>query len=149
MPAASPARDQGFPENTDSLETDTSASCPSSEATKAEPAIGALSRANGERRRDESRQVASVFLWANGMVMVFGDDGEQIPELQGAATTPRLEEIRRASTPATAWFGFGEDGPLVAHPPPTGTGHGPAVEPGCPGCRLFLGPGAERSASAR
>lgn len=56
--------------------------------------------------------VSSVWLWRNGMVMVFGDDGEQISELQGEVNAGRLEEIRRSSTPATGWFGFGEDGPL-------------------------------------
>lgn len=29
--------------------------------------------------------IASVILWSNGNLMVFGDDGEQMPEWQGRA----------------------------------------------------------------
>lgn len=61
--------------------------------------------------------VSSVWLWANGTVMVFGHDGEQLPELQGRAEAGRLEAIRVRSTPATGWNGFGEDGPLLWRPP--------------------------------
>ncbi len=57
--------------------------------------------------------VSSAYLWANGMVMVFGEDGEQIPELQGKATPERVRAIQRRSTRDTEWIGFGEDGPAV------------------------------------
>lgn len=50
------------------------------------------------------RDVRSVYRWANGMVMVFGDDGEQIPELQGEATLNRLAAIRDRSRLDTDWF---------------------------------------------
>jgi hypothetical protein len=52
-----------------------------------------------------------AYRWTNGTVMVFGFDGQQIPELQGEATQERLEAIRQRSTPKTQWNGFGEDGP--------------------------------------
>lgn len=56
--------------------------------------------------------VSSVWLWRNGMVMVFGYDGKQIAELQGEATQERLQGIRLRSSPSTQWRGFDEDGPL-------------------------------------
>ena len=58
-------------------------------------------------------EVVTGYLWSNGVVMVFGLDGEQIASLQGQATQERLEAIRARSTPRTQWRGFGEDGPLV------------------------------------
>lgn len=57
--------------------------------------------------------VASVYLWKNEMVMVFGTDGEQIPELQGKADQDRIRAIQRRSTASTEWNGFGEEGPLT------------------------------------
>lgn len=57
--------------------------------------------------------VASVYLWANGMVMVFDEGGEQMAELQGPADAERVRAIQRRSTATTAWHGFGEDGPCV------------------------------------
>lgn len=57
--------------------------------------------------------VSSAYLWANGMLMVFGEDGEQIPELQGKATPEKVRAIQRRATRTTEWVGFGEDGPAV------------------------------------
>lgn len=65
------------------------------------------------RVRMTSEAVAKTYLWQNGMAMVFGEDGEQIPELQGRATAELAEAIRKRSTPATEWIGWGEDGPAV------------------------------------
>lgn len=59
-----------------------------------------------------TEEVVTVYRWTNGMVMVFGSDGEQVPELQGKATPERLASIRARTTPDTRWHGFGEDGPL-------------------------------------
>ena len=53
-------------------------------------------------------KIKSVYLWQNGMLMVFGEDGQQIAELQGleaecgdkvAALFPRSRWVR-ASWPA-------------------------------------------------
>lgn len=57
--------------------------------------------------------VTSTYRWANGMVMCFGDDGEQITELQGPFTPELAVAIRARSTPQTEWIGWGEDGPAV------------------------------------
>lgn len=57
--------------------------------------------------------VAKTYRWQNGMAMVFDEDGEQIPELQGRATPELAEAIRKRSAPATVWVGWGEDGPAV------------------------------------
>ena len=57
--------------------------------------------------------VKSTWLWQNGMVMTFGTDGEQIPELQGERTPELARAIRARSTPWTEWIGWGEDGPAV------------------------------------
>ena len=57
--------------------------------------------------------VSSVYLWANGNVMTFGDDGQQIPELQGRVSGELVRAIQRRSTSSTQWTGFGEDGPAV------------------------------------
>lgn len=59
----------------------------------------------------DDRTVATVYLWANGNVMTFGEDGEQIPELQGPVSKELHDAIRARSTPATLWVGWGEDGP--------------------------------------
>jgi hypothetical protein len=56
--------------------------------------------------------VRTVYRWSNGMVMVFGEDGEQIAHLQGRATPGRLQAIRQLSDRDTKWHGFDEDGPL-------------------------------------
>lgn len=55
--------------------------------------------------------VRSTYRWANGMVMTFGWDGEQIPELQGPYSDELAAAIRRRSCSVTEWVGFGEDGP--------------------------------------
>lgn len=59
------------------------------------------------------RDVSTAMLFANGMLMVFGEDGEQLDDLQGATTLERLESIRDRSTPDTQWLGFDEGGPLL------------------------------------
>lgn len=61
----------------------------------------------------DDRDVSSSYLWANGMVMTFDLDGEQIPELQGRRTPELAEAIRARSTAETEWIGWGEDGPAV------------------------------------
>lgn len=57
--------------------------------------------------------VSSSYRWENGNVMTFGEDGEQIPELQGRASAELYAKIRARSTPTTKWFGWGEDGPAL------------------------------------
>lgn len=58
--------------------------------------------------------VTKVYLWANGMLMVFDKNGEQIPELQGRHTKKRVKQIESRSTEATIWHGFGRSsGPPV------------------------------------
>lgn len=57
--------------------------------------------------------VSTAYLWENGNVMVFDEDGKQIPELQGQVTAERVRAIQRASTAQTEWIGFGEDGRAV------------------------------------
>lgn len=59
------------------------------------------------------RDVSSAYRWANDMVMVFGLDGEQIPELQGAYSDDLHGRIQQRSTSRTTWVGFGEDGPAI------------------------------------
>lgn len=55
-------------------------------------------------------KVGSVYLWQNGMVMTFGEDGHQMPDLQGRNTPELLEKISLRSSPTTSWIGFGPDG---------------------------------------
>jgi hypothetical protein len=58
-------------------------------------------------------EVSTVYLWQNGLTMVFDEDGQQIPELQDKVSPELVRRIQRASTPRTKWVGFGEDGPAV------------------------------------
>jgi hypothetical protein len=51
---------------------------------------------------DEAKRIKSVILWQNGMVMVFDDDGQQMPELQG----PKEEAMRKLR--AAGWTGTPE-----------------------------------------
>lgn len=57
--------------------------------------------------------VRSTYRWANGNVMTFGEDGEQICELQGPYSRELEVRIRRRSSAQTEWIGWGEDGPAV------------------------------------
>ena len=57
--------------------------------------------------------VANVYLWANGMLMVFGHDGEQIPDLQGRDNPERRQAILARSDHRTKFNGLGNDGPCV------------------------------------
>jgi hypothetical protein len=57
--------------------------------------------------------VSSVYLWRNGVLMVFDDAGDQVPELQGPASVEKVREIQRRSSRETKWYGFGEEGPLI------------------------------------
>lgn len=57
--------------------------------------------------------VAAAYLWENGMVMVFDEDGHQVPELQDEVSPELVKRIRQASTADTKWVGFGEDGRAV------------------------------------
>jgi hypothetical protein len=57
--------------------------------------------------------VGSAYLWANGSLMIFDEDGEQIPELQGQVSPEKVRDIQRRSTRRTEWVGFGEDGPPI------------------------------------
>lgn len=66
---------------------------------------------SGTTAVDES--VSTVYLWENGNLMVFGEDGQQIPELQGPVSQERVRAIQRRSTVRTKWIGFGEDGRAV------------------------------------
>ena len=52
--------------------------------------------------------VRSVYLFDNNMVMTFGFDGQQIPDLQGPYTKELEEKIRENSGMMTEWFGFNE-----------------------------------------
>lgn len=52
--------------------------------------------------------IKTAYLWANGMLMVFGEDGEQIPELQGPFDLERYQAIKDRATPDTEWHGFNE-----------------------------------------
>lgn len=60
--------------------------------------------------------VMKVYLWQNDMLMVFGWDGEQIAELQGRKTKKLINAIRKLSSEATTWNGFGADGPCEWNP---------------------------------
>lgn len=57
--------------------------------------------------------VSSTYRWENGNVMTFGQDGEQIPELQGPFSRELWAKIRARSTPRTEWIGWDEDGAAV------------------------------------
>ncbi len=46
-----------------------------------------------EQERDP--RIKTVILWQNGMVMVFGQDGQQLPEYQGPVEEVR-DKIKRA-----------------------------------------------------
>lgn len=52
------------------------------------------------------------YRWANGMVMTFGHDGEQIPDLQGP-WSDELEQAIRARAPHAELVGFPPDEPAV------------------------------------
>ena len=54
-----------------------------------------------------SKKVAidKAYKWQNGMVMVFGEDGEQLPEYQGEYSN--VKEIILRVAPATAKFYHG------------------------------------------
>jgi hypothetical protein len=52
--------------------------------------------------------VKSTYLFDNQMVMTFGFDGQQIPDLQGPYTKELEEKIRANSGMMTEWSGFGE-----------------------------------------
>ena len=52
--------------------------------------------------------VRSVYLFDNKMIMTFGFDGQQIPDLQGPYTKELEEKIRENSGMMTEWFGFNE-----------------------------------------
>lgn len=56
---------------------------------------------------------AKVYLWENGMVMVFDESGCQIPELQGRFNAELHSKITDVSDDSTCWLGFDEDGPLI------------------------------------
>lgn len=58
---------------------------------------------NSKSKRTE-RNPAHVYRFANGLVMVFGIDGQQMPRLQGRWSEKRDEIMRRAS-PSTKFFG--------------------------------------------
>ncbi len=52
----------------------------------------------------------SVYIWANGNVMVFDAEGQQIPDLQGV-WVEKQADIEAAATPDTKWLG--RDEPLI------------------------------------
>lgn len=59
---------------------------------------------------DKQHLVKSAYLWANGMVMVFNENGEQIPELQGPFNQERYQAIKNRATASTEWYGFDDKG---------------------------------------
>lgn len=50
------------------------------------------------------RRVSEVFVFANGMTAVFGDDGRQIPELQGPWSDELRKKIEAAADDETEWL---------------------------------------------
>lgn len=46
--------------------------------------------------------IRTVYLWANGMLMVFDDNGEQMPQYQGPMRS-YLGPVLRDATPETEW----------------------------------------------
>lgn len=50
--------------------------------------------------------IDSVYLWQNGMVMVFDEVGDQIPEYQGPL--PKVRDSILADAPCGAVFVIGE-----------------------------------------
>lgn len=61
--------------------------------------------------------VKVAYRWENGLTMVFGWDGEQIPELQAPYTPELHAAIRDRASEATRWEGFGPEGPVEWLPP--------------------------------
>lgn len=59
------------------------------------------------------RDVVSVYLWQNGVVMVFDFAGEQIFELQGVRSDELEAKIRARATVETQWHGFPPDEPCL------------------------------------
>ena len=57
--------------------------------------------------------VSTTYLWENGNVMTFDQDGKQIPELQGPVSPELVVKIQKRSTRETKWIGYGEDGKAV------------------------------------
>lgn len=55
--------------------------------------------------------IGKVYFWENGMLMVFDENGEQLPEFQGRNTTELLNKIEKAADDKTKWIGFGLEGP--------------------------------------
>jgi hypothetical protein len=55
----------------------------------------------------DTKDVAAVYLWQNGNVMVFDWNGQQIGELQGRHSEELEEKIRARSNERTEWYGFG------------------------------------------
>jgi len=51
-------------------------------------------------------KIAATYLFDNGMVMTFGTDGQQIPELQGKHTPELRQKIIEASDSMTEWIGW-------------------------------------------
>lgn len=51
-------------------------------------------------------RVIAAYCWVNGMVMTFGQDGEQIPELQGRRTPELIQEIIKHSDEETKFHGL-------------------------------------------
>jgi len=65
-----------------------------------------------------SLHMQTVILWSNGMVMVFGDDGQQMPEYQGIfeIVAPRINAVFRGSWEYGDWRrGILSDTPLTAY----------------------------------
>lgn len=59
---------------------------------------------------------AKVYLWQNGMLMVFDSSGDQISELQGRFDSNLYNKVLENSNEDTLWFGFGQPGPCEWNP---------------------------------
>lgn len=56
--------------------------------------------------------IRDVYLWANGMVMVFGEDGNQLPRYQGRVAAVRARVLADAPAGAQWWYGDYQSGVL-------------------------------------
>lgn len=50
--------------------------------------------------------VNATYKFPNGMIITFGYNGKQIPELQGVYSKELHEKIRQSSDDKTSWNGF-------------------------------------------
>jgi hypothetical protein len=63
--------------------------------------------------------IKSTHLFQNGMVMTFGEDGEQIPDLQGPYSSILHKKLIELSDENTEWWGW-NGRPMVWNPLTTG-----------------------------